>query len=257
MQLSVVVPVRDESANVVPLVDEIHAALDAGYDYEIIYVDDGSSDDTLDVLRRLSSSDPRLRVLRHEQSCGQSTAVWNGVRAAQGEVIATLDGDGQNDPGDIPALVAMLLARQPDNLQLVIGHRTRRKDSFAKRTASRIANRARRALLNDDTPDTGCGIKAFWRDAFLSLPYFDHMHRFLPALVCRQGGAVHSVPVNHRPRASGRSKYGINDRLWVGLADLAGVAWLLRRERRPARVVEEPRAAFLQRTPEQRTAQRH
>lgn len=257
MQLSVVVPVRDESANVVPLVDEIHAALDAGYDYEIIYVDDGSSDDTLDVLRRLSSSDPRLRVLRHEQSCGQSTAVWNGVRAAQGEVIATLDGDGQNDPGDIPALVAMLLARQPDNLQLVIGHRTRRKDSFAKRAASRIANRARRALLNDDTPDTGCGIKAFWRDAFLSLPYFDHMHRFLPALVCRQGGAVHSVPVNHRPRASGRSKYGINDRLWVGLADLAGVAWLLRRERRPARVVEEPRAAFLQRTPEQRTAQRH
>lgn len=257
MQLSVVVPVKDEAANVEPLLDEIHAALDARYDYEIIYVDDGSSDGTLEVLRARMLIDPRLRVLRHEHSCGQSTAVWNGVRAAHGEVIATLDGDGQNDPADIPALVAALVERQPGNLQLVMGHRTRRKDSFAKRIASRIANRVRRALLHDDTPDTGCGIKAFWRDAFLSLPYFNHMHRFLPALVCRQGGAVRSVPVNHRPRESGRSKYGINDRLWAGIADLAGVAWLLRRERRPPAVIEETPPVRMSRTPEEMAAQRH
>lgn len=256
MQLSVVVPVKDEVENVKPLLDEIHAALDARYEFEIIYVDDGSSDGTLEVLRHQMLADPRLRVLRHEQGRGQSTAVWSGVHAATGLVIATLDGDGQNDPADIPALVEVLLGRRPDNLQLVMGHRTRRKDSFARRAASRIANRVRRALLGDDTPDTGCGIKVFWREAFITLPYFDHMHRFLPALVCRQGGAVRCTPVNHRPRESGRSKYGIHDRLWAGIADLAGVAWLLRRERRAA-VIEEARPALMQRTPEERAAHTH
>lgn len=244
MQISVVVPVKDEAENIVPLVAEIHAALEARFDYEIVYVDDGSTDATPAAFAEARKrAGERLRVLRHEQGCGQSTAVWNGVHAARAPVIATLDGDGQNDPADIPALFDVLERGETPALQLVIGHRTRRNDGFIRRLSSRVANGVRTALLKDNTPDTGCGIKVFYRDAFMKLPYFDHMHRFLPALVQRQGGAVVSMPVNHRPRTQGRSKYGIHNRLWVGIVDLLGVAWLMRREKRPRTVAEQDLAA--------------
>ena len=240
MELSIIVPAKDEAANIVPLVREIHAALHGRFDYEIVCVDDGSEDGSLEALRAArESASGRLRVLRHPRCCGQSTAVWNGVKAAGGEVVVTLDGDGQNDPADIPTLVDLLHARERDGVRLVIGYRTRRSDSFLRLMSSRIANRVRSALLKDQTPDTGCGIKAIRREHYLALPYFDHMHRFLPALVQRQGGRVVSVPVNHRPRMRGRSKYGVNNRLWVGIVDLFGVIWLLRRERRPSAVSEE------------------
>lgn len=240
MKLSVVVPARDEAPNIVPLVGEIRRALEGRFDYEIICVDDGSEDRLPDALRAArAAAGVRLRVLRHERSCGQSTAVWNGVQAAGGELIATLDGDGQNDPADIPRLVTALLVDEPGGVQLVIGHRTRRNDSFIRLVSSRIANGIRGSLLGDQTPDTGCGLKVFRREVFLALPYFDHMHRFLPALIRRQGGRVLSVPVNHRSRTRGRSKYGIHNRLWAGIVDLLGVAWLLRRERRPTAVLEE------------------
>ena len=240
MKLSVVVPARDEAPNIVPLVGEIRRALEGRFDYEIICVDDGSEDRLPDALRAArAAAGVRLRVLRHERSCGQSTAVWNGVQAAGGELIATLDGDGQNDPADIPRLVTALLVHEPEDVQLVIGHRTRRNDSVVRLLSSRIANGIRGSLLGDQTPDTGCGLKVFRREVFLALPYFDHMHRFLPALIRRQGGRVLSVPVNHRSRTRGRSKYGIQNRLWAGIVDLIGVAWLLRRERRPAAVLEE------------------
>lgn len=240
MKLSIVVPARDEAPNIVPLFGEIRRVLEGRFDYEIICVDDGSEDRLPDALRAArAATGVRLRVLRHERSCGQSTAVWNGVQAAGGELIATLDGDGQNDPADIPRLVAALLVNEPEGVQLVIGHRTRRNDSIVRLVSSRIANGVRGSLLGDQTPDTGCGLKVFRREVFLALPYFDHMHRFLPALIRRQGGRVLSMPVNHRSRTRGRSKYGIRNRLWAGIVDLLGVAWLLRRERRPAAVLEE------------------
>lgn len=240
MKLSVVFPVRDEAPNIGPLVGEIRRALDGRFEYEIICVDDGSEDRLPEAVRAVHAEvGARLRVLRHERSCGQSTAIWNGVQAARGDLIATLDGDGQNDPADIPGLVTSFLANEPEGVRLVIGHRTRRNDSFVRRLSSRIANGIRGTLLRDQTPDTGCGLKVFRREAFLALPYFDHMHRFLPALFQRQGGRVLSVPVNHRSRTRGRSKYGIHNRLWVGIVDLLGVAWLLRRERRPTVVLEE------------------
>ncbi len=231
MLLSVVVPVRNEADNIGPLVDEIAAAL-AATAHEIVYVDDGSTDATP---ARLADAAARLgvRSLRHRASCGQSAAVVSGVRAARGAWIATLDGDGQNVPADIPSLLARALA-EPDNARLLIaGHRTKRRDSLAKRLASRAANRIRIALLHDATPDTGCGLKLFRRDAFLELPAFDHMHRYLPALFIRAGGRVISVPVDHRPRTRGASNYGTLDRLWVGIFDLVGVSWLQRRWKRP------------------------
>jgi dolichol-phosphate mannosyltransferase len=223
--LSVVVPVRNEAANILPLIAEIRAAL-TGLAHEIVYVDDGSTDDTPAMLRRAAADSP-LTLRRHRTGCGQSAAIITGVRAAAGVWIATLDGDGQNDPADIPALLAR--ARSEPGLVLVAGHRTRRQDSRIKRLASRAANAIRARLLGDATPDTGCGLKIFRRDAFLDLPAFDHMHRFLPALFLRAGGRVISVPVGHRPRLRGASKYGTLDRLWVGIFDLAGVAWLQRR----------------------------
>jgi dolichol-phosphate mannosyltransferase len=195
--------------------------------HEIIYVDDGSDDGSIDVLR----ADGGLTVLRHRQSCGQSAAIVTGVRAARGVWIATLDGDGQNDPADIPALLAR--AQAEPGIALVAGHRTRRRDTAVKRFSSRAANALRAFLLGDATPDTGCGLKVFKREVFLQLPIFDHMHRFLPALFIRAGGRVVSVPVNHRPRTRGVSKYGTLDRALVGVVDLAGVAWLQRRGRRP------------------------
>lgn len=231
-RLSVVVPVRDEAPNILPLITEIRAAL-SGEDYEIIYVDDGSTDDTQVQLAEAAAVGAPLVRRRHRQSCGQSAAVITGVRAASGEWIATLDGDGQNDPADIPALFARARAEAATAPLLIAGHRITRKDSASKRIASRLANRLRARLLGDATPDTGCGLKLFRRADFLELPHFDHMHRFLPALFLRAGGRVISVPVNHRPRTRGTSKYGNLGRAWVGLWDLMGVAWLQRRWRRP------------------------
>lgn len=234
MDLSVVIPIKNEADNIQPLLQEIHAALEEHYDYEVIYVDDGSDDASLRVLGGMTRRYPRLRVLQHAQSCGQSTAVRSGVQAARAPWIATLDGDGQNDPADIPKLMAVIVAPDCDpRLKLVAGWRRARHDTWVKRLSSIIANRVRRALLRDKTPDTGCGLKLFEREMFLALPYFDHMHRFLPALVLREGGEVCSVEVQHRHRELGVSKYGIHNRLWVGIVDLFGVSWLQRRVKRP------------------------
>ncbi|MHC1478727.1 glycosyltransferase family 2 protein [Frateuria aurantia] len=227
-QLSVVVPVFNERDNIAPLLGEITSALRGYLDFEVIYIDDNSDDDSLTVLSQLKASHPELRILHHVSRSGQSTAVWNGVRQARGAWIATLDGDGQNDPADIPRLLAARDAAAPE-VRLFAGWRTSRRDSFNKRISSKIANAVRSRMLRDNTPDTGCGLKLFEREVFLRLPYFDHMHRYLPALVKRAGFAIQSVPVNHRPRTAGHSKYGMLDRLWVGLADLRGVAWLMRR----------------------------
>ncbi len=231
--LSVVVPVRNEALNIRPLITEITGAL-RGLPHQIVYVDDGSTDATIDELRAMLKELPAtLAVRRHRSSCGQSAAIVTGVRAATGEWIATLDGDGQNDPADIRRLLAQAQAHTGPAPVLVAGHRTRRMDSALKRSSSRAANRIRAALLHDATPDTGCGLKLFRRSAFLELPHFDHMHRYLPALFIRAGGRVTSVPVNHRPRTRGASNYGTLDRLWVGIFDLVGVAWLQRRSKRP------------------------
>ena len=238
MDLSVIIPVRNEAGNIAPLVAEIAAALDGRVDYEIVYIDDGSDDTTLAEICGLQAAMPQLRLVRHQISCGQSAAVRSGVKAARGDWIATLDGDGQNDPADIPALWRIAQDSPAEPPLLVAGHRAHRQDSWAKRRASRIANAVRRRLLHDDTPDTGCGLKLFRRDLFLDLPYFDHMHRFLPALVLRAGGRLRSVPVNHRPRERGRSKYGVFDRLGVGITDLFGVLWLRRRATRPVLIEE-------------------
>lgn len=243
--VSVVVPVRDEGPNIAPLIAEIRAAL-AGIAYEIVYVDDGSGDDTPARLADAAAAAPPEAPLvrrRHRASCGQSAAIVTGVKAARGTWIATLDGDGQNDPADIPELLQRALTEEAAGGTvpvLVAGHRIRRRDSTLKRLGSRIANGVRARLLRDATPDTGCGAKVFRRAAFLDLPQFDHMHRFLPALFLRAGGRVVSVPVNHRPRRAGRSKYGTWDRLWVGLVDLIGVYWLQRRWRRPELEAPEP-----------------
>jgi len=244
MELSIVIPVRNEVGNIAPLIVEIASALDgAGIDYEIVYVDDGSTDATAGEIGRMQASNKRLRLISHAKSCGQSAAVRTGVKAASAPWIATLDGDGQNDPADIPSLWQIAKATPSTPPLLIAGHRARRQDSWTKRRASKIANAIRRAMLHDDTPDTGCGLKLFPRALFLDLPYFDHMHRFLPALVLREGGVVRSLPVNHRPRERGASKYGVFDRLWVGIADLFGVMWLCRRKSVPEVIGDETPAA--------------
>ncbi len=238
MQLSVVIPVRNEAENILPLLAEIHSALEGRGEYEVVYVDDGSNDETPNVLAEAQARHPRLRVLAHGESCGQSAALVTGFRAARGEWIATLDGDGQNDPADIPKLLAVRdgagdRTSSLPNLQLVAGYRKKRQDTWLKRVSSHVANGVRSRLLGDATPDTGCGLKLILRSAVLELPVFDHMHRFLPALIQRNGGATLSVEVNHRPRTRGTSNYGMFDRLWVGIVDLFGVMWLQRRVRRP------------------------
>ena len=227
-QLSVVVPVFNEQDNVEPLVDEIAAALRDVIAFEIVYVDDNSRDGTLERLQHLKARVPELRVIRHVTQSGQSTAVRNGVKAARGEWIATLDGDGQNDPADIPNLLAER-AHAAADVKLFAGWRVQRQDSGSKRWASKWANAIRSRMLHDATPDTGCGIKLFERDAFLDLPHFNHMHRYLPALMQRAGWKTLSVPVNHRARSTGVSKYNNLNRALVGIADLRGVAWLIRR----------------------------
>jgi len=233
--LSVVVPVKDEAENVLPLIREIAAALDGVTTFEIVYVDDGSSDQTPMRLDEARAEVPGLRVVRHDGCFGQSAAVHTGVRHAGAPLIATLDGDGQNDPADIPALLARFEAEggSADARLLIAGWRAKRKDTWLKRMSSKIANAVRGGLLGDATPDTGCGLKVFPREMFLGFPAFDHMHRFLPALTIRAGGRVVSVEVNHRPRERGQSKYGLFNRLWVGIVDLFGVMWL---KSRPVRV---------------------
>jgi len=230
--IAVVIPMRNEGPNVLPLVEEIARAL-AGTRYEIVCVDDGSDDDTGERLAEAARRFP-VRALRHHRACGQSAGVVTGVAAARAPWIATLDGDGQNDPADIPALWARAraeAAQGPDIL--VAGHRVKRQDSGIKKVSSRIANAVRARLLGDATPDTGCGLKVFPRALFLQLPRFDHMHRYLPALVLRHGGRVVSEPVNHRPRTRGKSNYGTLDRLAVSISDMLGVIWLQRRWKRP------------------------
>jgi dolichol-phosphate mannosyltransferase len=228
MSLSVVVPVHNEAENIEPLLNEIIAALTDFIEYEIIYIDDGSTDNTLNVLKKAQQTIPQLRVFHHEKSCGQSAAVFTGIKAAKFPVIATLDGDGQNNPADIRHLYANLQTQREANpkLTMIAGWRNQRHDTQWRLISSKIANSIRSTLLGDATPDTGCGLKVFLRDAALELPFFDHYHRFLPALMLRGGYQVISLAVSHRARERGVSKYGTLDRLWVGISDILGVMWL-------------------------------
>ena len=230
---SVVVPVRNEADNISPLIAELKTVMTALQPYEIVIVDDGSDDATPEVLRDQARACPELRVIRHRSSAGQSAAITNGVNEARAGIIITLDGDGQNDPADIPALLDRFREADNPDLLLVTGERQKRRDSLLKRLSSRVANAVRGTLLGDHTPDTGCGLKVFSRPAYLAMPGFDHMHRFLPALMLCQGGHVLSVPVNHRARQHGATKYGVFDRLGVGIVDLFGVMWLQRRPGTP------------------------
>ncbi len=236
--ISVVVPVRNEAENVAPLVGEIAAALEGQWPFEVVYVDDGSTDRTEDELRRLMGLHLWLRRVRHKQSCGQSAAVRTGVTAARGSIVVTLDGDGQNNPAFLAAMIRALEQGQP-RVGLIAGQRVGRKATGFKKLQSRIANVVRNAVLRDGTRDTGCGLKAFRRDVFLALPYFDGLHRFLPALVKREGYVVGYIDVVDRPRHAGVSNYGMWDRLWVGILDLAGVWWLIRRKKRVPEILED------------------
>jgi len=229
-QLSVIVPVRNEQGNIAPLVAELEAALAALAPFEIIYVNDGSSDGSGAEIEDLRKSRPYLRHIEHAASAGQSAAVRSGVRVARAEVIVTLDGDGQNDPAFIPQMVAALAAGG-EACGLVQGQRVGRRDTGFKRLQSRIANRVRAWMLRDGTRDTGCGLKCFRREVYLVLPYFDALHRFMPALVRRAGYEIGHVDVKDRPRLAGVSNYGFFDRLWVGIADLMGVRWLISRHK--------------------------
>ncbi len=239
-EISIVIPVRDEAGNAAPLAREIAdamASLTRQPSYEIIFVDDGSIDGTSAELVSLRSDLPMIRILVHARSFGQSRALRSGVLAAKSETIITLDGDGQNIPADIPKLLEAI-AGAPPTLAMVAGERATRKDRWAKRAASRLANGLRRWALNDKAKDVGCGLKLFRRAAFLELPYFDHMHRYLIALMQREGYEVRFVAVGHRPRNAGRSKYGNWGRFVVGISDLLGVIWLKRRLRKPTETKE-------------------
>jgi dolichol-phosphate mannosyltransferase len=228
--VSVVVPVRNEAENIAPVIAEIAAALDGRWNYEIIYVNDGSTDATPERLASAMKNRSNLREVRHAVSSGQSAAVRSGVRAARGAIVATLDGDGQNNPAFLPALISAI-EEGGERTGLVAGQRVGRKDTGFKKIQSRIANGVRKAILHDGTRDTGCGLKAFRREVFLAMPYFDGLHRFLPALVRREGYNIAYVDVIDRPRHSGVSNYGFFDRLWIGIMDLAGVWWLIRRKK--------------------------
>jgi dolichol-phosphate mannosyltransferase len=235
--VSIVVPVRNEAENVTPLIAEIAAALDGRWAHEIIYVNDGSTDATAERLAVLMKQRGNLRQLRHATSSGQSAAVRSGVRAARGAIVATLDGDGQNNPAFLPDLISAI-ELGGDRVGLAAGQRIGRKDTGFKKIQSRIANGVRNAILRDGTRDTGCGLKAFRREVFLAMPYFDGLHRFLPALMRREGYEIAYVDVTDRPRHSGVSNYGFFDRLWIGIMDLAGVWWLIRRKKPTPAVTE-------------------
>jgi len=240
LDVSVVIPVCNEQDNVEPLAREIHSALAGRYAFETIFVDDGSTDRTSHaVLEARGRGMPEIRLIRHLVRSGQSAAIATGVRDARAPWIATLDGDGQNDPADIPKLLDAARGAASTRLRLVMGNRTTRRDTWLRRLSSRVANGVRGGLLKDGTPDTGCGIKVFERTVFMDMPRFDHMHRFMPALFQREGFEVVSVPVNHRERTRGKSKYGVHNRLWVGIVDLFGVMWLIRRAARRVPVSEE------------------
>ena len=228
--VSIVVPVRNEADNIAPLIEEIGAALDGRWAYEIVYVNDGSTDATGERLSAIMKQRSNLRQLRHARSAGQSAAVRSGVRAACGAIVATLDGDGQNNPAFLPELIAAV-ENGRGRIGLAAGQRVGRKDTGFKKLQSRVANKVRSAILHDGTRDTGCGLKAFPREVFLAMPYFDGLHRFLPALVRREGYEIAYVKVIDRPRHSGVSNYGFFDRLWIGIMDLAGVWWLIRRKK--------------------------
>ena len=234
-ELSVVVPVKNEAENILPLLAEIHTALQGKVEFEVVYVDDGSDDATPAVLAQAKDIHPRLNVVRHRTSCGQSQAVATGVKHARGSLIGTLDGDGQNDPADLPAMLDHW-RKASDSLRpglMITGWRANRRDNGIRKLSSKLANGVRSKLLKDGIPDSGSGIKLLPRALFLDLPRFDHMHRFMAALVIRAGGTVETVRVNHRPRERGISKYGVWNRLWVGIVDLIGVMWLIRRARNP------------------------
>lgn len=227
---------RNEADNIAPLIEEITAALDGRWAYEIIYVNDGSTDGTGERLAAIMAQRDNLRQLRHARSGGQSAAVRSGVRAARGTIVATLDGDGQNNPAFLPDLIVAV--EKDANVGLAAGQRVGRKDTGFKKFQSRVANKVRNAILQDGTRDTGCGLKAFRREVFLTMPYFDGLHRFLPALVRREGFDIAYVDVIDRPRNSGVSNYGFFDRLWIGIMDLAGVWWLIRRKKPTPDVTE-------------------
>lgn len=234
--ISLVVPLRNEEGAIETLVADIDRAL-RFHAYELLLVDDGSTDRTREKCLALAAQDLRIRVLGHPVAAGQSAALHSGVLAARAEIVATLDGDGQNPPENLPNLIAPLIGLDADPAcGLVAGQRVGRQDSLSRRLASRFANALRAAVLQDGTRDTGCGLKAFRRDAFLALPYFNHMHRYLPALFSRDGWQVRHIDVTHAPRLTGRSNYGNLNRAIVGIFDLAGVAWLIRR-RKTARAV--------------------
>jgi dolichol-phosphate mannosyltransferase len=240
LDVSVVIPVCNEQDNVLPLAREIHAALEGRYRYETIFVDDGSTDGTAEAVRAARRDGmPEIRLIRHSVRSGQSAAVATGAREARGPWIATLDGDGQNDPADIPNLLDAARTAASARLRLVMGNRTTRRDTWLRRLSSRVANGVRGWMLKDGTPDTGCGIKVFDRAVFMDMPRFNHMHRFMPALYQREGYEVVSVPVNHRERTRGKSKYGLHNRLWVGIVDLFGVMWLIRRASPRIRIDED------------------
>lgn len=234
--ISVVVPVFDEEGAAPALAREIASAF-SGRSFEIVFVDDSSRDGTQAALAALRTEIPELRVLHHHRNAGQSRALRTGVMAARGDIIVTLDGDGQNDPADAPRLAERLMAG-PAELGLVGGRRAKRQDSAAKRFASRFGNGIRKSLLQDGADDTGCGLKAIRREVFLRLPYFDHIHRYLPALVLREGFTAEFQDVNHRARTTGASKYNNLGRLMVSVSDLMGVMWLGRRARQPESVSE-------------------
>jgi len=231
MDLSVVIPVHNEEENIELLINEIYSSL-KHLKYEIIVVDDASTDNSLEVLTRSKSKFQNLRVITHVKNFGQSAAVRTGVRNSKANWIATLDGDGQNDPSDIPNLYTHLIEKINDDMTMIAGHREVRNDTWLKRISSRYANIIRSSILKDNVPDTGCGLKIFSRERFLDLPFFDHMHRYIPALYIANGGKVVSLVVNHRPRNKGVSKYGFNNRFWVGITDLIGVIWLKRRSKK-------------------------
>ena len=236
--LSVVIPARNEADNIVGLVDAIDRALTAFAPFEIVVVDDGSSDDTVARLILRAANMPNLRIVRHRISAGQSAAVHSGVLAARAAIILTLDGDGQNPPVELPKLAGPLLADTTGRIGLVAGQRVKRQDTWSKRIASQVANGIRGWILQDNTRDSGCGLKGFRRDAFLALPYFNHMHRYLPALFARDGWQVTHVDVAHLPRGAGRSNYSNLQRGLVGIVDLMGVAWLLRRAKKTKPLAE-------------------